>query len=168
FIGARAHEFRELRRARIFPAVAFAGGRAAADSVSLHVRRIAETCARAGFSASALQQNKVNPCGSKRPRNDCAGNWLGVFPGATNHLALLLRSLDVGWHVAIHRHGGFFLFRLRPPQNRPEGGGLGSSQFCGQEVRMSSSATAGASSYQNFVSGKWEGARSGKTFHAYD
>jgi betaine-aldehyde dehydrogenase len=33
---------------------------------------------------------------------------------------------------------------------------------------MSSSATAGARSYQNFVSGKWEGAISGKTFPVYD
>src|SRR6266705_979058 len=33
---------------------------------------------------------------------------------------------------------------------------------------MSSSATAGARSYQNFVSGKWEGAISGKTVPVYD
>src|SRR5438128_973605 len=33
---------------------------------------------------------------------------------------------------------------------------------------MSSSATAGARSYQNFVNGKWEGATSGKTFPVYD
>src|SRR6266853_2528821 len=33
---------------------------------------------------------------------------------------------------------------------------------------MSSSATAGVRSYQNFVNGKWEGAASGKTFPVYD
>src|SRR5258705_1712869 len=33
---------------------------------------------------------------------------------------------------------------------------------------MSSSATAGVRSYQNFVNGKWEGATSGKTFPVYD
>src|SRR6201981_587962 len=33
---------------------------------------------------------------------------------------------------------------------------------------MSSSATAGVGSYQNFVNGKWEGAASGKTFPVYD
>ena len=33
---------------------------------------------------------------------------------------------------------------------------------------MSSSATAGVGSYQNFVNGKWESATSGKTFPVYD
>jgi len=33
---------------------------------------------------------------------------------------------------------------------------------------MSSSATAGVRSYQNFVNGQWEGATSGKTFPVYD
>src|SRR5229473_3212105 len=33
---------------------------------------------------------------------------------------------------------------------------------------MSSSATAGVRSYQNFVNGKWESATSGKTFPVYD
>src|SRR5260370_26795853 len=33
---------------------------------------------------------------------------------------------------------------------------------------MSSSATGGVRSYQNFVNGKWEGATSGKTFPVYD
>jgi betaine-aldehyde dehydrogenase len=33
---------------------------------------------------------------------------------------------------------------------------------------MSSSATAGVRSYHNFVNGKWEGAKSGKTFPVYD
>src|SRR5260221_13476503 len=33
---------------------------------------------------------------------------------------------------------------------------------------MSSGATAGVRSYQNYVNGKWEGAASGKTFPVYD
>src|SRR5438874_11970954 len=33
---------------------------------------------------------------------------------------------------------------------------------------MSSGATAGVRSYQNFVNGKWERAASGKTFSVYD
>jgi betaine-aldehyde dehydrogenase len=41
-------------------------------------------------------------------------------------------------------------------------------EFCEQEVEMSSSATAGVRSCQNFVNGKWEGATSGKTFPVYD
>src|SRR5258706_16187144 len=36
------------------------------------------------------------------------------------------------------------------------------------EVEMSSSATAGVRSYQNFVNGKWENAASGKTFPVFD
>src|SRR5436309_3571509 len=51
-----------------------------------------------------------------------------------------------------------------PSRRRPKA----SLQFCRQEVEMSSSATAGARSYQNFVNGKWEGATSGKTFPVYD
>src|SRR6201998_4716309 len=75
---------------------------------------------------------------------------------------------DVGRHAGVYRRGGVFLFRLRTAQDRAESGGIEKSECCGQEVKMSSGATAGVRSYQNLVNGKWEGAASGKTFPVYD
>src|SRR5712691_1663298 len=92
------------------------------DPVSLYVWRAPEDRRQQFIRQRTLWQDNTARRRLQRIYDNWFRNRLGIFPGAADQIASVLRDLDVRWHIVFHRPGGIFLFYLRQTQSRAETG----------------------------------------------
>ena len=104
------------RRRRSLPEATFLSCRSSAGSVPLYVRRAHSICPERIRTSGPVQPRHNVSCRHQRPVHYGARHRAGIFPGPADHLAVVLRIMDVRRHSILCRPRRFFLLCLRPPQ----------------------------------------------------
>ncbi len=95
-----------------------AGGGAAIGAISLHVWRVAENCIGPGRRPGTLQQDDAGLSWYQRTGHDDSRHRAGIFSGAADHFAVVLRNLDVRRDAVLRWPGGVLLLCVWTAQRR--------------------------------------------------
>ena len=101
----------------VFQKLALPGCGAAVGPIPLYVRRAHPICPERIRTPRPVQPHDAVPRGHERSVHHCARHRAGIFPGPADHLAVVLRIMDVRRHAVLRRPRRILFLRLRPPQS---------------------------------------------------